>query len=155
MSSSENIIITSGESILDALDIQASSAAKSMPLTAQPITRLVSYLNILLLTLLIFTEIFFHALDKYHYKCPLGPHQALPMIYIDDCINATVQYLKAPKENLKRRVYNLGGISFTPEAFAKEVMKLIPGLKVEYDPCPIRSKIADNWPRKLDDTYAK
>lgn len=66
-------------------------------------------------------EIFFHALETNFYKCPLGPKQALPMIYIDDCIEATVKYLKAPKANLKRCVYNLGGISFTPEEFISEV----------------------------------
>lgn len=32
------------------------------------------------------TEIFFHALEKGEYRCPLGPKSALPMMYIDDCI---------------------------------------------------------------------
>ena len=36
------------------------------------------------------TEIFFSALEKGQYKCWLGPKTALPMIYIDDCINATI-----------------------------------------------------------------
>lgn len=49
------------------------------------------------------------------------------MIYIDDVIKATIQFLKAPKENLNRSVYNLAGISFTPEMMAEEVKKLIPG----------------------------
>lgn len=35
-----------------------------------------------------------------------------------------------------------------------EVKKLIPGLEVTYDPCPVRSAIADSWPRKLDDKNA-
>lgn len=77
------------------------------------------------------------------------------MIYIDDCVEATVQYLQAPKENLKRCVYNMGGISFSPEELVVNVQKLIPGLTVEYELCPVRSQIADQWPRKLDDTYAQ
>ena len=56
---------------------------------------------------------------------------------------------------MKRCVYNLGGISFTPEEFIVEVKKLFPGLKVEYELCPTRSVIADNWPNRLDDTFAK
>jgi nucleoside-diphosphate-sugar epimerase len=76
------------------------------------------------------------------------------MIYIDECIDQTVQYLKAPKQNLKRCVYNMGGISFTPEQLIAEVQKLIPGFTAEYDLCPIRTKIADSWPRKLDDSLA-
>jgi hypothetical protein len=43
------------------------------------------------------------------------------MIYIDDCVEATVAYLKAEKSSLKRNVYNLAGVSFTPEQFAVEV----------------------------------
>ena len=71
--------------------------------------------------LILILEIFFHALETGHYKCWLGPKQALPMIYIDECIDATIQYLKAPQEDLKRCVYNLGGVSFTPEDFIVEV----------------------------------
>ena len=36
------------------------------------------------------TEIFFHALENGYYKCPLAARTALPMIYVDDCIEATV-----------------------------------------------------------------
>ena len=54
------------------------------------------------------------------------------MIYVDDCIKATMQYLRADKTDLQRTVYNLAGISFTPEQLVTEVMKLIPGTEVEY-----------------------
>jgi len=101
------------------------------------------------------TEIFFHALEKGHYVCWLRPDQKMPMIYIDDCVDATIQYLKADRSILKRYVYNVAGISFNPEMLIKEVKKLIPGLTVEHDPCPVREAIADSWPWKLDDTYAK
>jgi len=107
------------------------------------------------LFLITFLEIFFHALETGHYKCWLGPKQALPMIYIDECIDLTVKYLKAPQQNLKRSVYNLGGVSFTPEELVAEVQKLIPGFTVEYELCETRSKIADSWPQKLDDRLAQ
>lgn len=61
------------------------------------------------------TEIFFHALENNHYDCWLAKDQALPMIYVDDCIDATIKFLKADQNQLKRQVYNLGGISFNPE----------------------------------------
>ena len=48
------------------------------------------------------TEIFFHALENNHYECWLPEDQALPMIYIDDCIRATIQFLKADKKKLTR-----------------------------------------------------
>lgn len=67
------------------------------------------------------TEVFFHALEKGHYKCWLKEDTALPMIYIDDCIDATVKYLKADPNKLHKHVYNLAGISFTPEEMCREV----------------------------------
>jgi nucleoside-diphosphate-sugar epimerase len=69
------------------------------------------------------SEIFFEALEKGHYKCFLKPKTFLPMIYIDDCIQATVDLLNADTNNLKRRVYNLAGISFSPEQIAASVRK--------------------------------
>ena len=56
------------------------------------------------------------------------------MMYIDDCIKATVLYLKADPNSLTRHVYNLAGISFTPEEFATEVQRLIPGTEIEFEP---------------------
>lgn len=61
------------------------------------------------------TEIFFHALEKGEYRCPLKPKTPLPMMYIDDCIEATVKLMSADKSKLTRTYYNLAGISFTPE----------------------------------------
>jgi len=73
------------------------------------------------------TEIFFEALEKGKYDCWLKPKTMLPMMYIDDCIDATVRFLKADPNRLRRNVYNLAGISFTPEELAIEVERLIPG----------------------------
>lgn len=96
------------------------------------------------------TEIFFHALEKGEYRCFLGPKTALPMMYIDDCINATVRYMAADATRLTRPCYNLAGISFTPEQLAAEVAQLIPGFKIIYEP-DFRQKIADSWPQSIDD----
>lgn len=100
------------------------------------------------------TEIFFHALENRYYKCWLGPKTALPMMYIDDCIEATIQFLKADPNNLQRDVYNLAGISFTPEQLAVEVQRLIPGTEIEYEP-DFRESIAQQWPTSIDDTESR
>ena len=100
------------------------------------------------------TEIFFHALEKGEYRCPLGPKSALPMMYIDDCIDATVRFLKADPNKLKRATYNFAGISFTPEQLAAEVEKLVPGFKMIYAP-DFRQAIADSWPKSIDDKECK
>jgi len=36
------------------------------------------------------TEIFFHAMENKYYKCWLHEKSELPMIYIDDCVTATI-----------------------------------------------------------------
>lgn len=79
------------------------------------------------------TEIFFHALETGHYTCWLEEETALPMIYIDDCIDATIQYLKADQNRLSRPVYNLAGISFTAGDFCRDVQRLIPGMTLDFE----------------------
>jgi threonine 3-dehydrogenase len=102
------------------------------------------------------TEIFFSLLEKNSYAVPLGPDQGLPMIYVDDCIDATVRFLKCDPNKLQRTVYNLAGISFTPKELVDAIQKLnlFPGSKVTYEP-DFRSKIAASWPVSLDDSTSK
>lgn len=56
------------------------------------------------------------------------------MIYLPDCLRATVELLEAPAEKLNMRTYNISAISFTPEELADELKKFIPTLKMEYEP---------------------
>jgi len=100
------------------------------------------------------TEIFFHALEKKYYKCWLGPKTDLPMIYIDDCISGTIQFLKADGASLKRKVYNMAGISFNPEQLGASIKKMMPDFKIDYEP-DFRQKIADAWPKSIDDSESK
>ena len=55
---------------------------------------------------------------------------------------------------MTRNVYNLAGISFTPEKFNAEVINLIPDLKVEYEP-DFRQAIADSWTNSMEDKECK
>lgn len=98
------------------------------------------------------TEIFFELLEKGHYNCPLKPCARMPMIYVDDTIEATIQYLKADPSVLKRNVYNLAGVNFNPQELVTAIDKLnlIPGSTVDYKP-DYRQAIAESWPHSLDD----
>jgi hypothetical protein len=77
--------LESSESTSEASSTQESSVVRSMISMAQHAIQLVSYIEIIC-----DLEIFFDALEKGHYKSFLGPKSYLPMIYIDDCIDATV-----------------------------------------------------------------
>jgi nucleoside-diphosphate-sugar epimerase len=103
-----------------------------------------------------------YAVDIYHkalkdgkYECFLSEETALPMMYMDDAIRATIEIMQAPDESIKiRSSYNLSGISFTPAEIADEIKKHIPNFTISYKP-DFRQKIADSWPASIDDSSAR
>lgn len=100
-------------------------------------------------------DIFFKAITEKKYECFLGPETMLPMMYMDDALNATIELMEAPAEKITvRSSYNLAGISFTPEEVAAEITKVIPDFVITYKP-DFRQQIADSWPRSIDDSVAR
>src|ERR1700742_4925576 len=101
-------------------------------------------------------NIFHEALEKGSYESFLSENTALPMMYMEDAIRATITLMDAPAYKLGiRSSYNLGGISFTPEQLGKEIQKHIPEFKLSYVDFDARQAIADIWPMSIDDTYAQ
>ena len=79
----------------------------------------------------------------------------LPMMYVDDAIKATIDIMQAPFEKIEvRNSYNLSALSFTAGELAQEAKKHIPELEVTYKPDK-RQRIADSWPRTIDDSEAR
>lgn len=100
-------------------------------------------------------DIYYKALEDKKYTCFLSEHTALPMMYMDDALAATVAIMQAPAEDVKiRSSYNLGGISFTPAEIAAEIKTHIPEFTIDYAP-DFRQAIADSWPASIDDTAAQ
>ena len=63
--------------------------------------------------------------------------------------------MEAPSENISVKTsYNLGGMSFTPEELAEEIKRIIPDFEISYEP-DFRQKIAESWPKSIDDSIAK
>ncbi|WP_413669513.1 NAD-dependent epimerase/dehydratase family protein [Mucilaginibacter sp. Mucisp86] len=101
-------------------------------------------------------HIFHHALKTGCYESFLAEGTALPMMYMDDAIRATISLMDAPAEKISiRSSYNLAGISFTPEQLAAEIKKLIPKFEISYSENDPRQAIADSWPKSIDDSYAQ
>ncbi|XP_049775742.1 L-threonine 3-dehydrogenase, mitochondrial isoform X2 [Schistocerca cancellata] len=98
--------------------------------------------------------IFHEALKNGKYECYLRPDTRLPMMHINDCMQALWQYMVTPDEKLKRRVYNVTAMSFTPEELAEHVAKHVPGFQITYKP-DSRQNIADSWPQVFDDSEAR
>ena len=100
-------------------------------------------------------EMFYEALKHQRYTCFLEKDTVLPMMYVPDCVRATLMLMDAPFEDLKHHSdFNLAALSFSPEQLAAEIKKHIPAFEVEYKP-DYRQGIADSWPRTIDDSAAR
>lgn len=100
-------------------------------------------------------DIFHKALTEGTYECFLSEDTELPMMYMDDAIDATIQLMQADKENINiRSSYNLASMSFTPKILAANIKKYLPEFTITYKP-DFRQQIADTWPKSIDDSYAK
>jgi nucleoside-diphosphate-sugar epimerase len=100
-------------------------------------------------------DIFYHAKKSGTYTSFLNEDSALPMMYMEDAIRATVELMEAPKENVKiRSSYNLAGLSFTPADLANAIQKEQANFEITYAP-DFRQAIADSWPNSIDDSAAK
>jgi len=100
-------------------------------------------------------DIYFKALEDKKYECFLSENTRLPMMYMDDAVNATIELMQAKSEDVKiRNGYNLAAIDFTPKEIAAEIKKYIPDFKISYK-TDFRQKIADSWPSSIDDSQAR
>lgn len=100
-------------------------------------------------------EIFYHALKNNDYTCFLSKETILPMMYMDDAIEAILKIMTTKKENIKIRTsYNISAVSFTPKELEKQIKIYFPNFNVKFKP-DYRQKIADSWPDSIDDQEAK
>ena len=100
-------------------------------------------------------DIYYKAIEDGKYTSFLSEGTYLPMLYMDDAIDAIVELMSAdPKQLGEFKSYNLGGLSFAPEDLAAEIKKHIPDFKLDYEP-DFRQAIADSWPSSIDDSVAK
>ena len=100
-------------------------------------------------------DIFHKALSDKKYECFLSSETKMPMMYMEDAINATVKIMQTEAKNVKiRSSYNLAAMSFTPTEIAREIKKHIPDFEISYKP-DFRQKIADSWPASINDDFAR
>jgi nucleoside-diphosphate-sugar epimerase len=77
------------------------------------------------------------------------------MMYMPDCIKATMDLMAAPLQSLEHHSdFNVGAMSFSAGELAAEIRRHIPGFVCEYRP-DHRQAIADSWPRSVCDNAAR
>ncbi len=100
-------------------------------------------------------EIFYDAIRKGNYECFLTENTSLPMMFMEDAIQATIDLMEADNDKLSlHSSYNVAGISFNPKELAAEIKKHLPNFTITYKP-DFRQAIAESWPASIDDSVAK
>ncbi len=98
--------------------------------------------------------IFYEAVKNKKYTCFVDSDTMLPMMYMPDCIKAAIDLMETDLDKLKHRCFNLTAISFSVANLVEEIKKYIPDFNCFYQP-DYRQKIADSWPKVIDDSVAR
>ena len=99
--------------------------------------------------------IFFEAVKRRRYTCFLSAETRLPMMYMPDCLKATLMLMEADSSRFKHHCdFNVAAMSFSAGELAAEIRKHIPDFMCDYQP-DHRQAIADSWPRSIDDSAAR
>jgi len=100
-------------------------------------------------------EIFYAAIQKGAYSCFLREDTTLPMMYMSDALRGAIKIMEVEGSRVKLHIgYNLAAMSFSPAELAAEIGKHIKEFRITYSP-DSRQKIADSWPRSIDDSAAR
>ncbi len=99
--------------------------------------------------------IYYDAVKYGHYDCFVRESTRLPMMYMPDCLKATIDLAEADFSKLKRHNdFNVGSMSFTAGELAASIKKYMPDFTCNYKPDK-RQEIADSWPDSVDDSAAR
>lgn len=101
-------------------------------------------------------EIYYEAVKKGSYVCPIDPGMFMDMMYMPDALDACIDLMEAdPSKLVHRNSFNVTAMSFSPEILAAEIRKHIPEFEMSYDVDPVKHAIASSWPNSIDDTCAR
>jgi len=99
--------------------------------------------------------IYFEAVKNKRYTCFVREDTRLPMMYMPDCIKATIDLAEADLGKLKHHCdFNVGAMSLSAGELAASIRKHVPDFTCTYEP-DFRQQIADSWPMSLDDSAAR
>jgi nucleoside-diphosphate-sugar epimerase len=100
--------------------------------------------------------IFHHAVREGRYTCFLAADTGLDMMYMPDAVRAAVELMDADPDRLEHRnAFNVTAMQLTPAGLAEEIRRHLPGFEIAYEVDPVRQRIAESWPRRMDDAAAR
>lgn len=89
------------------------------------------------------------------YACFVRPDTRIPFMAMPDGVEALLQLARAPRENLKQRVYNVTAFAPTAQEIQGLVKKAFPQAQITYQVDGRRQAILDSWPVDTDDSAAR
>jgi nucleoside-diphosphate-sugar epimerase len=100
-------------------------------------------------------EIFYRALEHGRYTCFLDADTQLDMMYMPDAIRGAIEVMEADPARLKHRnAFNVTAMQLTPRTLSEAIRAELPDFEIDYAIDPVRQRIADSWPRRIDDSAA-
>ncbi|MFO7683279.1 MAG: NAD-dependent epimerase/dehydratase family protein [Chloroflexota bacterium] len=100
-------------------------------------------------------EMLHAAAQKKPYACFVREDSVIPFMAMPDAVTALLRLYAAPKETLRRRVYNVTSFSLTAGEFREQVLQAFPDAQITYAPDVARQGIVDSWPAGLSDKAAR
>lgn len=101
-------------------------------------------------------EIYYEAVKKGKFTCPVPSDVYMDMIYMPDALKACVELMEAdPTKLVHRNSFNIASMSFTPEIICDAVKRRLPDFTMDYNVDPVKEEIARSWPNQLDDSCAR
>ena len=100
-------------------------------------------------------DMLFSAKNNENYNCFLNSETFLPMMHINDAIEASIMLMNADKKNISINYpYNISSFETSPSKWNNIINSIGYDLNVKYKP-DYRQKIADSWPKKIDDSILR
>lgn len=89
------------------------------------------------------------------YACFVRQDTELPFMAMPDAITALLDLAAAPREQLRRSIYNVTSFTLSAADFREQVLKAFPKAEIRFEPDMQRQGIVDSWPAGLNDHAAR
>jgi nucleoside-diphosphate-sugar epimerase len=100
-------------------------------------------------------EMLHYAAQNLPYSCFVREDTKISFMAMPDAIKAIFMLMDAPREKLKRQVYNIDAFSLNAGEFRKRAISAFPSAQITFEPNPRRQGIVDSWPEDVDDSAAR
>jgi threonine 3-dehydrogenase len=98
-------------------------------------------------------ESYWKAVEEGRFNCFVASDTKMPMVYVDDLVKGTLEFLFCDKKKLTKQVYNLPGCSFTPADQVQSIRRHYKNFQVDYNP-DFRQQLALSWPQVIESDAA-